>query len=71
MSDDLVEPFPDRSHLLFALDAGRVGTWAWDARTGAVTWDTTMERLFGLEPGQFERDFVNFLDRIHPDDRES
>ncbi|MET0421603.1 MAG: SpoIIE family protein phosphatase [Acidimicrobiia bacterium] len=71
MSDDLGESFPNRSHLLFALDAGRVGTWAWDARTGAVTWDTTMERLFGLEPGQFERDFVNFLDRVHPDDRES
>ncbi len=64
------EPFPNRAHLLFALDAGRVGTWAWDATTDVVTWDTAMEARYGLEPGQFERDFVKFLDRVHPDDRE-
>jgi PAS domain S-box-containing protein len=40
-------------HFRLALDAGRLGTWRWDKATGAVTWDATMERLYGLAPGTF------------------
>jgi sigma-B regulation protein RsbU (phosphoserine phosphatase) len=65
------EAFPTREHLLFALDAARMGTWSWDAATGQVVWDAAMEARYGLAPGEFERSFGNFLDRVHPDDRET
>ena len=41
-------------HLQLALEAGDLGTWRWDMATGAVTWDERLERLFGLEPGEFD-----------------
>jgi serine phosphatase RsbU (regulator of sigma subunit) len=39
------------ARLQLALSAGGLGTWSWDKRTGAITWDATMERLYGLPPG--------------------
>lgn len=43
--DDLV------ARVRLALEAGGLGTWRWDRRTGEVTWDSGMERLYGLAPG--------------------
>jgi PAS domain S-box-containing protein len=37
-------------HLVLALAAGDLGTWRWDAATGATTWDDTVERLLGRRP---------------------
>ena len=39
------------ARLQLALSAGGLGTWSWDRHTGTVTWDATMERLYGMAPG--------------------
>jgi PAS domain S-box-containing protein len=57
------------ARLQLALDAGRMGVWERNLRTGQLTWSPATERLFGLEPGSFEGSYEAFLARIHPDER--
>lgn len=56
--------------LRLALAAGRLGVWEWDDATGLVTWDSTMEDLFCLEPGTFAGTLDAYLELLHPEDRE-
>jgi PAS domain S-box-containing protein len=58
------------AHLGLALAAGDLGTWRWEMATGLTTWDETMERLFGLGPGEFDGTFDAWVDLLHPDDVE-
>ena len=52
-----------------ALEAGEVGTWERDLRTGAVFWDQRNAAIFGLEgPLQHHGDDDQLMRRIHPDD---
>jgi PAS domain S-box-containing protein len=55
----------------FALEAAGVGIWDMDYSTGVHQWSETLEGLYGIEPGTFAGTFEAFLERIHPDDRES
>jgi PAS domain S-box-containing protein len=57
-------------HLVLALAAGELGTWRWEMTTGAIVWDATLERLFGLEPGTFGGTFEAWVSLLHPDDVE-
>jgi PAS domain S-box-containing protein len=57
--------------LEFALEAGRMGVWWWDPRTGVVHWSESMERLFGLAPGMFGGTLEASLDFVYPDDRQT
>src|SRR5579864_4388605 len=57
------------AHLQIALDAGGLGTFAWDTATGATDWDERLERLFGLEPGSFGGTFDDWVELVHPEDR--
>jgi PAS domain S-box-containing protein len=57
-------------HLALALAAGELGTWRWDIATGNTAWDPTMERLFGVEPGEFDGTFEAWVAKLHPDDVE-
>ena len=41
-TDRPVGSFPDREHLRLALEAGRMGTWSWNAITNDVQWDDAM-----------------------------
>ncbi|WP_439597052.1 PAS domain-containing protein [Falsiroseomonas sp.] len=36
--------------LRLAQDAGQVGTWEWDVRSGAVHWSASCHRLYGTDP---------------------
>ncbi|MEO6469570.1 MAG: SpoIIE family protein phosphatase [Acidimicrobiia bacterium] len=54
--------------LALALDAGGLGTWRWEIDSGVVHWDTRLEGLFGLEPGEFDGTFEAYTARLHPDD---
>ena len=56
------------SRLELAMEATDTGVWEWDLETGAVTWDETLERVMGLEPGSFEGTYEAFAERVHPDD---
>jgi PAS domain S-box-containing protein len=55
--------------LRLALTAGRMGTWLWHARTGAVQWDAALELLYGLQPGTFSGTYEAFLLLVHSEDR--
>ncbi|MGO9872160.1 MAG: PAS domain-containing protein, partial [Acidimicrobiia bacterium] len=56
------------THLALALDAGELGTWHWDMRSGETTWDAQLEHLFGLEPGAFDGTFDSYVSLLHPED---
>jgi PAS domain S-box-containing protein len=56
--------------LALAQQITHVGSWEWDARTGAVAWSDELYRIYGLEPQSSEVTFESFLARVHPDDRE-
>ncbi|MGI9013634.1 MAG: PAS domain S-box protein [Phycisphaerales bacterium] len=57
--------------LRLALDAGRMGVWDWNVRTGDLKWSDSLEPLYGLAPGTFGGTFDHFQQLIHPEDRES
>jgi PAS domain S-box-containing protein len=57
--------------LRLALDAGRMGVWDWNIRTGDLKWSDSLEPLHGLAPGTFGGTFEHFQALIHPDDRDA
>ncbi|MEO8456463.1 MAG: PAS domain S-box protein [Chloroflexota bacterium] len=56
--------------LRLAMDAGGMGTWEWDLRENEVVWSDTLERIHGLEPGEFDRTPASFFGFVHPEDHD-
>ncbi|MGH9335500.1 MAG: PAS domain S-box protein, partial [Vicinamibacteria bacterium] len=56
--------------LRLALDAGRMGAWEWNVKSGGVTWSPELQAIHGLERGAFDGTFEAFQRDIHPEDRE-
>jgi PAS domain S-box-containing protein len=54
--------------LELALETTDTGVFEWDMDTDEVVWNDTLERLMGLEPGEFDGTFEAFVDQIHPND---
>jgi PAS domain S-box-containing protein len=52
----------------FALAAGRMGSWEWDAATGESTWDEGQCRIFGVDPKSFAVGLQTVRPLIHADD---
>lgn len=52
-----------------ALTASRTGTFRWDMRTNELEWDEELNQLFGLRKGETVKSLVQFLARVHPEDR--
>ncbi len=46
-----------------------VGSWAWDATTGAVQWSQEQHHIHGAAPQDFAGTLQAQLDRVHADDR--
>jgi PAS domain S-box-containing protein len=46
--------------LELALENASIGVWVWDILTNAIEWDERMERIFGLEPGSFGKNYDAF-----------
>jgi two-component system, cell cycle sensor histidine kinase and response regulator CckA len=55
----------------FALRAGGIGIWDWDARTEKIHWSETLEQIHGLEPFSFPGTMDAFLECVSLDDREA
>lgn len=53
-----------------ALAAANVGTWHWHIATGQVEWSDNIERMFGLQPGQFDGSYPSFLALLPDDERQ-
>jgi PAS domain S-box-containing protein len=45
--------------------------WEWYIPNNYVVWTDELFRLYGLEPGETEPSYAEFLSRVHPDDREA
>lgn len=58
------------ARLVLAQAAAEVGVWDWDIRTDTASWSEELYALFGLERRDFTPSFQNWLELIHPDDRE-
>jgi two-component system CheB/CheR fusion protein len=56
--------------LRLALGAGHMGVWDWNIQTGELKWSESLGPMLGLAPGSFGGTLADFLDLIHPDDRE-
>jgi PAS domain S-box-containing protein len=52
----------------FALAAGRMGSWEWDAGTGESTWDEGQCHIFGVDPKSFTVRLEALRPLIHQDD---
>lgn len=53
--------------LTMALEAGKMGTWDWDLKTGEPIWSETLQRIFAFKPGEFQSP-QNVWSRVHPED---
>ena len=47
-----------------------IGTWDWNIQTGELYWSDRIGPLFGYEVGALDTTYENFLNAVHPDDRE-
>ncbi|MCW7537376.1 ATP-binding protein [Aquabacterium sp. A7-Y] len=56
--------------LRLAVEAGRLGLWDWDVVQGRIHWSELVYTLYGLPPEGWTGPSVDFLTRLHPEDRE-
>ncbi len=47
-----------------------IGTWDWNIQTGDLFWSERIAPLFGYPAGDLETTYENFLNAVHPEDRE-
>lgn len=52
------------------VDATNDGIYDWDVVRGHVFWSDRYYAMLGLEPGEIIPTYENFLELVHPDDRE-
>lgn len=47
-----------------------IGTWDWNINTGSLFWSDRIWPLFGYNKEDTETSYDNFIEAVHPDDRE-
>ena len=52
------------------LASSGTGFWEWDVRTGELIWSETIFLQHGLDPDGESPSFDDYIETIHPDDRE-
>ena len=52
-------------------DYANIGTWDWNIQTGELYWSDRIACLFGHPAGVLETTFANFLNAVHPDERQA
>ncbi|MEI8395049.1 MAG: ATP-binding protein [Rhodospirillaceae bacterium] len=68
MVDNLRE---SERRLAKAQTIARLGNWEADLSSGIIWWSDEVYRLFGRTPKDFAAGFADYLEFIHPDDREA
>ncbi|MGH7963223.1 MAG: ATP-binding protein [Candidatus Binatia bacterium] len=56
--------------LRLATDSAEVGIWHCSVPEGRLIWSPQFKRLFGLPPDNAELTYQQFLDYVHPEDRQ-
>lgn len=57
--------------LRLALQAGRSGTFDWDARLNVNVWSDELLALYGFQPGEFGGRYEDWVDCLVPEDRDA
>jgi PAS domain S-box-containing protein len=57
-------------HLVEAQAIAHVGSWEWNILDGANIWSDENYRLFGYEPGSVQPSHQQWVDSLHPEDRQ-
>ncbi|HKU66874.1 MAG TPA: EAL domain-containing protein [Candidatus Baltobacteraceae bacterium] len=47
-----------------------MGSFEWQVGTDEITWSDQLARIYGYEPGRHPTTLSEFVERVHPDDRE-
>ena len=47
-----------------------IGTWDWNIQSGELYWSERIGPLFGYPEGKLETTYENFINAVHPDDRQ-
>ncbi|HEX9995961.1 MAG TPA: PAS domain S-box protein, partial [Abditibacterium sp.] len=58
-------------NLRLAVDAAEMGTWRWDLASDKVYWNERHFLLFGMTPSPNPVHSDDFVNRVHPNDRET
>jgi PAS domain S-box-containing protein len=53
-----------------AQEISHVGNWAWNLKTGQMSWSDEGFRIFGHNPGEVDPSLEWLISRVHQDDRE-
>ena len=59
-----------RTLLAEAQKVAGLGSWEWDPDSGRVSWSDELYRIFGTSRELTAPSFENYLERVHPDDRQ-
>ncbi len=57
------------TRLRHAIEATGMGTWSWDVRNDAITWDAGLCKIYGVDPADAPRGYDAYMAMNHPDDR--
>ena len=60
-----------RALLAEAQKVAGVGSWEWDPESGRVAWSDELYRIYGVARESFQPSFENYLERVHPEDRQN
>ena len=52
-------------------EIAHVGSWDWDITSGDLVWSNEIYNIFGRSRDDFDSTYENFLECIHPEDRDS
>jgi diguanylate cyclase (GGDEF)-like protein len=61
----------ERSRLTLAQEVAKIGSWETDLATLKVIWSAQTYRIFEIDPAHFQPSHPGFMERVHPEDRES
>jgi PAS domain S-box-containing protein len=56
--------------LEMAQKIAHIGNWEWDVKSDVIIWSNELYNIFGIKREDFVSNFLGYLQRIHPDDRE-
>lgn len=70
MNDALKSPTGGENPWKLALEGSGVGVWDWNLATNAQTHSEHWEEMLGYQAGELNRGYLDFVERVHPDDLE-
>ncbi len=68
--EDITERMEAENRLSLAQKFADVGIWEYDIKNDFLYWNPECEQLFGLEEGEFGGKFEEFLQYVHPEDKD-